>query len=822
MPALLSDKLRRSLEDRTKGFRSHVEDIALANLGAPRAFHDALELVKFYISSLLIHTQNEWAIFDNDLQSSVEIDVARQRLVKKMLWDLAEKEREVDELFGRGGHSAIPRSLSRRIEKEFRLLGMHETLRPVLTVGPPGNFETHKADFRGFLFRELYSANYEQDPRFLAGNFAFITVPYLEGTRAFWEPIVVGHELAHIYLFYRQHGVRPTTRAYATGPTQEHTAYLDGLLLQLQISPRGITRNWLEEFLCDLNAYRLYGPAALAAVAEMLAVYPVGEAEQEALGNQPSDTHPPRSSRIELLQKIAELTSADLELGTSEDSSGHASDTAEHQALLDTITSSWPTLSLEAVADPRRRYDLRYLTTFISSAHILWKAVREWGPAYSFKARVSNVLWLSRRLQAGVPGGLPTEMLGDSSSSLELSPPDVINAAWAAEERKQDDRLPSELPIDALSLKALDNLAFADLWSEAIDRLAEPEHALEATFLPTSWLDRSTSGATTPAPPRWEAVPDAGILSGADILSLLEPDCPAQHRLIVTPMLNGAVREAALDIRLSSTFIVFKHSAARVFDAISGDQDPREIQETVDKEWGDQFILHPQELVLAATLEYLVLPANLAGEIASRSSYGRLGLVSVTASRIQPSSVGCLTLELVNTSRIPIALTVGERIAQIIFQRVPNPVPLHRQTYRWPTGPQFSQIRDDWDRRIIRGFQDIINRRPPKITPRVAYHLFEAGQCVIYDVRQNDEWDQGHISGARHIVLGSIPSRLQEIKAEARRVVVVSRSSNRASQAATQLRQHQVDAFVMEGGMRTWTQAGFPVVNDRKERGVII
>jgi deoxycytidine triphosphate deaminase len=129
------------------------------------------------------------------------------------------------------------------------------------------------------------------------------------------------------------------------------------------------------------------------------------------------------------------------------------------------------------------------------------------------------------------------------------------------------------------------------------------------------------------------------------------------------------------------------------------------MQEIVHKEWGEPFILHPGELVLAATLEYFVLPRDIAGQLVTRSSYGRLGLMTATAIQIQPGSEGVVTLELVNLGQTPIALRAGQRIGQLTFHGLSNlswerPI---SHTYRRATGPEFSLIRHDWDLPIISG-----------------------------------------------------------------------------------------------------------------------
>src|SRR5262245_21107461 len=64
---------------------------------------------------------------------------------------------------------------------------------------------------------------------------------------------------------------------------------------------------------------------------------------------------------------------------------------------------------------------------------------------------------------------------------------------------------------------------------------------------------------------------------------------------------------------------------------------------------------------------------------------------------------------------------------------------------------------------------------------------------VIVDVRQPDEWEGelGHIPGARHIALNTLPERIEEIPAD-KMVVFVCRSGGRSGRAC---------AFAMEHGL---------------------
>src|SRR5262249_24459312 len=80
----------------------------------------------------------------------------------------------------------------------------------------------------------------------------------------------------------------------------------------------------------------------------------------------------------------------------------------------------------------------------------------------------------------------------------------------------------------------------------------------------------------------------------------------------------------------------------------------------------ETFVLHPNELVLAATMEWFRLPEKLAGYVTSRSSWGRAGLIVATAVAVHPGFAGCITLELVNTGEVPVVLYPGLRVAQFV------------------------------------------------------------------------------------------------------------------------------------------------------------
>lgn len=82
------------------------------------------------------------------------------------------------------------------------------------------------------------------------------------------------------------------------------------------------------------------------------------------------------------------------------------------------------------------------------------------------------------------------------------------------------------------------------------------------------------------------------------------------------------------------------------------------------------------------------------------------------------------------------------------------------------------------------------------------------GVCVL-DVREPDEWQEGHIEGALHIPLMTLPGRTEELPdAE---LLVVCHVGGRSAQATAYLVQRGYTAVNLAGGMADWVAAGRPV-----------
>ncbi len=81
---------------------------------------------------------------------------------------------------------------------------------------------------------------------------------------------------------------------------------------------------------------------------------------------------------------------------------------------------------------------------------------------------------------------------------------------------------------------------------------------------------------------------------------------------------------------------------------------------------------------------------------------------------------------------------------------------------------------------------------------------------LLVDVREDDEWTASHITGATHVPLASLPTRLGDLDA-GRPVVFICHLGARSERAALfALRSGRGDVASVEGGMDSWSGRGYP------------
>lgn len=205
-----------------------------------------------------------------------------------------------------------------------------------------------------------------------------------------------------------------------------------------------------------------------------------------------------------------------------------------------------------------------------------------------------------------------------------------------------------------------------------------------------------------------------------DIVALLSHDDRGK-RLVITPLLDQEkqIGPGSIDLRLGSEFLEVPRQDNRSIDPFDHKSESRsgKADRKTYVPLGDEFIIHPGQFVLGATLEFLVMPANLTGQVLSRSSWGRLGLLVATAVAVQPGFRGVLTLELVNTGSVPIVLRPGLRVAQLQLwmSKGDTSAPYSvNGKYDAPLGPESNRLAwEDSERAVLESITNRMHARRP-------------------------------------------------------------------------------------------------------------
>jgi molybdopterin/thiamine biosynthesis adenylyltransferase/rhodanese-related sulfurtransferase len=103
-----------------------------------------------------------------------------------------------------------------------------------------------------------------------------------------------------------------------------------------------------------------------------------------------------------------------------------------------------------------------------------------------------------------------------------------------------------------------------------------------------------------------------------------------------------------------------------------------------------------------------------------------------------------------------------------------------------------------------------------EVDPSEVHKIVNNGnEAVILDVRETEEWDAGHIPGAKHIPRGYLESRVEGVVGNDRsqRVIIYCASGQRSALAANTLKSllGYEDVASMNGGITLWKDRGYDV-----------
>jgi dCTP deaminase len=167
-----------------------------------------------------------------------------------------------------------------------------------------------------------------------------------------------------------------------------------------------------------------------------------------------------------------------------------------------------------------------------------------------------------------------------------------------------------------------------------------------------------------------------------------------KERLIVTPLFNPSESfdPSSVNVRLGSEFIIMRKQSFPLLN-IADRQEKltakiERYKEKIRLGYREEFVLHPGQLIIGSTLEYIALPSKLMCYVVGKSTWGRMGLIIATATKVDPGFKGCITLEIINEGEVPIVLYPGIPIAQLVFHKTESKAE-YKGTYACSTGPRF-------------------------------------------------------------------------------------------------------------------------------------
>ena len=113
---------------------------------------------------------------------------------------------------------------------------------------------------------------------------------------------------------------------------------------------------------------------------------------------------------------------------------------------------------------------------------------------------------------------------------------------------------------------------------------------------------------------------------------------------------------------------------------------------------------------------------------------------------------------------------------------------------------------------VIGGYGAWADKNLPATIPSITVEELrrDRDSYLVLDVREDDEWEHGHVDGSMHIPMAQLPARLAEIPTT-HRVACLCRSGNRSAKVTAWLLANGVDALNVQGGTLAWDERGFPL-----------
>jgi len=99
------------------------------------------------------------------------------------------------------------------------------------------------------------------------------------------------------------------------------------------------------------------------------------------------------------------------------------------------------------------------------------------------------------------------------------------------------------------------------------------------------------------------------------------------------------------------------------------------------------------------------------------------------------------------------------------------------------------------------------------LSPLQATQLMNHQNAVLVDVREDKEYQEGHIANAMHIPLSKINDQAQKLdKYKKRPIIAYCRTGSRSGSACNRLQKHGFESvYNLRGGLMAWQKDNLPL-----------
>lgn len=113
-----------------------------------------------------------------------------------------------------------------------------------------------------------------------------------------------------------------------------------------------------------------------------------------------------------------------------------------------------------------------------------------------------------------------------------------------------------------------------------------------------------------------------------------------------------------------------------------------------------------------------------------------------------------------------------------------------------------------------------MDNKNEEVLPEKLEDLLNAGYKLI-DVREQDEWDAGHHSEAKHIPMGTIPENIKNFST-AENYIIICRSGGRSGRVCSFLEKEGINSFNLNGGMNKLSLTSEKIIDLDDNIGTVI